>query len=118
MSKERELLRAIILKADGVEGIGLSLIIKESKELLAQPKQAPAAWLLSSKTNMYTELRKTNPEGIDMCLYTVTALYASPQTREPLNDDEIRTIVNQLPTEVDLGTGIELCRIIDKHWSR
>ena len=34
--------------------------------------------------------------------------------REPLSEDEIRTIVNQLPTEVDLDTGIEFCRIIEK----
>jgi hypothetical protein len=39
MSKERELLWAIILKIDGLEGMGLSTLIKESKELLAQPDQ-------------------------------------------------------------------------------
>ena len=33
---------------------------------------------------------------------------------EPLSEDDIRTIVNQLPTEVDLDTGIEFCRIIEK----
>jgi hypothetical protein len=38
--------------------------------------------------------------------------------REPLSDDAIRAIVNQLPTDVDLDTGIEFCRIIEKHWSR
>ena len=36
------------------------------------------------------------------------------QKREPLSEDEIRAIVNQLPTEVDLDTGIEFCRIIEK----
>jgi hypothetical protein len=45
-------------------------------------------------------------------------LYTSPQKREPLSDEDIRVIINQLPTEVDLDTGIELCRIIDTHWSR
>lgn len=41
MSKERELLQAIILKVDGLEGFGIMNIIKESKELLAQPEQEP-----------------------------------------------------------------------------
>ena len=34
--------------------------------------------------------------------------------REPLSNEEIRTIVSQLPTEIDLGTGIEFCSIIEK----
>ena len=46
MSKERELLQAIILKVDGLEGFGIMNIIKESKELLAQPETG--AWI---KTN-------------------------------------------------------------------
>lgn len=37
-----------------------------------------------------------------------------PQKRESLSEAEIRTIVNQLPTEVDLDTGIEFCIIIEK----
>jgi len=45
MSKARALLRAIILKIDGLEGMGLSTLIKESKELLAQPEQEPVAWM-------------------------------------------------------------------------
>ena len=36
------------------------------------------------------------------------------QKREPLSEDAIRAIVNQLPTQVDLDTGIEFCRIIEK----
>ena len=46
MSKEREILQAIILKVDGLEGFGIMNIIKESKELLAQPETG--AWM---KTN-------------------------------------------------------------------
>ena len=43
----------------------------------------------------------------------VEELLAQPEV-EPLSEDEIRTIVNQLPTEVHLDTGIEFCRIIEK----
>ena len=41
-------------------------------------------------------------------------LYTSPQKREPLSYEDVRAIVNQLPTEVDLDTGIEFCKIIEK----
>lgn len=43
----------------------------------------------------------------------IKELLAQPEV-EPLSEDEIRTIVNQLPTEVHLDTGIEFCRIIEK----
>ena len=33
---------------------------------------------------------------------------------EPLSLEDIRVIINQLPTGVDLDTGIEFCRIIEK----
>jgi len=36
------------------------------------------------------------------------------QEREPISDEEIRVIINQLPKSVDLDTGIEFCRIIEK----
>jgi len=53
MSKERELLQALILKVDGLEGIGLMPIIKECKELLAQPEQIeqePVDWEKEKKS--------------------------------------------------------------------
>jgi hypothetical protein len=43
----------------------------------------------------------------------VEELLAQPEV-EPLSYCAIRAIVNQLPTEVDLDTGIEFCRIIEK----
>ena len=76
--------------------------------------QDPVAWLLSSKDSSYSELRKTEPEGTDMYLYQIKPLYTSLPKREPLSEDAIKAIVNQLPTAVDLGTGIEFCRIIEK----
>ena len=43
----------------------------------------------------------------------VEELLAQPE-QEPLSKKAIRTIVNQLPSEVDLRTAIEFCRIIEK----
>ena len=99
MSKERELLKAIVLKADGVEGIGLSLIIKESKELLAQPEQEPVAWqfrtfhgedTVCSGWDVWedcTELKFNNvSEYVTNGFYQVRKLYTSPTTREPLRE--------------------------------
>jgi hypothetical protein len=34
--------------------------------------------------------------------------------QEPLSYEDIRSIVNQLPAEVDLRVGVEFCRIIEK----
>jgi len=53
-----------------------------------------------------------------MAMLDHTCRSIAPPKREPLSDDAIRAIVNQLPTDVDLDTGIEFCRIIEKHWSR
>ena len=55
----------------------------------------------------------------DAFFYIIQKLQAEirellPQKREPLSYCAIRAIVNQLPTEVDLDTGIEFCRIIEK----
>ena len=79
--------------------------------VFVQPEQEPVAWLLSSKTSIYTELRKTEPEGTDMYLYTVTPLYTAPQKREPLSDDEMRAIWKEgirceIPF-VEIGRAIE-----------
>lgn len=43
--------------------------------------------------------------------HKIKELLAQP---EPLSKEAIRAIVNQLPTEVDLDTGIEFCKIIEK----
>lgn len=67
---------------------------REIQQLLTQPEQTeqePVAWL---------------HEGVDET--------GEPVKREPLSDEAIRAIVNQLPTEVNLDTGIEFCKIIEK----
>jgi hypothetical protein len=121
MSKERDLLeRAVDLLDDYWKGGKTSdrnrKLFYEIKELLAQPEQTkpelnqksfrglelsgdsysqePVAWSLSSKDSSYTELRKTEPEGTDMYLYTVTPLCTAPPKREPLSEIEIRSGYN------------------------
>ena len=92
-----------------------------------ETKQAPVAWqfrtfhgedTVCSGWDVWedcTELKFNNvSEYVTKGFYQVRKLYTSPQTREPLSDAAIRTIVNQLLTEVDLGTGIEFCGIIEK----
>lgn len=118
MSKERELLKAIVLKADGVEGIGLSLIIKESKELLAQPEQEPVAWqfrtfhgedTVCSGWDVWedcTELKFNNvSEYVTNGFYQVRKLYTSPQTREPLSEATIEHYIERLGSDFKWESG-------------
>jgi hypothetical protein len=82
------------------------------KKLLAQPnpEPEPVAWLLSSKTSIYTEFRKTEPEGTDMYLYTVTPLYTAPPQPEPLTDEDICEVL----IKKDWKGLFELARNIEK----
>jgi len=86
MSKERELLGAIILKIAGLEGMGLSTLIKESKELLAQPEQIeqePVALHYvydDGERPPNTNITQSMPLGKN---YTVTPLYAFPPKLTP-----------------------------------
>ena len=115
MSIERELLQAIILKVDGLEGIGLMPIIKECKELLAQPEPFKPDWVnyrqgVEDGINQAKNAQpKQEPVGIvktiggypDNSAHTVELtcrhgdlrdgdlLYKAPQKREPLSDDEV-----------------------------
>ena len=114
MNKERELLKEVAYELDAYLDGGYfpnaHVLLEKVENLLDRAEQEPVAWMNQSGScflsdgNKYSELW--------------SPLYAAPpSTREPLSDEEIRTIVNQLPSEVDLATGIEFCRIIDKHWS-
>lgn len=135
MRKERELLRAALdflyprRWVEPEQQQVLDVLTRDIEELLAQPEhipdvgnmveQEPVAWIdpenykqvIAKPYGALRYITRTPNEG-DIPLYT------SPPTREPLSDEDIRVIINQLPTGVDLDTGIELCRIIDKHWSR
>ena len=107
MSKERELLQRLV--DSGVLG-GYSFIA-EVKELLAQHEQEPVAWLLSSKNSIYTELIKTEPEGTDMYLYTVTPLYTAPPNQKPLGDDWIKNNIHFAHQDVSFT---DLVRAVEK----
>jgi hypothetical protein len=69
-SPERELLRAIVLKIDGLEGMGLSTFIAEVKGLLAQPEQ-PTVTQREAYQRGYAQAER------DL-------------KREPLSEDEIK----------------------------
>lgn len=123
MSKERELLQASLgflyprRWVEPEEQQVLDIITRDIEELLAQPEQEPDLWVVTNTWGvneyLWSEPREQVYEN-----YKVTRFYRlPPPTREPLSDEDIRVIINQLPTGVDLDTGIELCRIIDKHWS-
>jgi murein L,D-transpeptidase YafK len=102
MSKERELLKIILSYVENkyllAHEFEMATQIDETfieiQELLAQPEQPTMTQ------------REAYQRG-----YTQAELNLK---REPLSDEDIRVIINQLPTGVDLDTGIELCRIIEK----
>ena len=96
MSKERELLQAIILKIDGLEGFGLMHIIKECKELLAQPEQTeqePEAWIVVNKETGYrTQVSDLTPFLYNREIFEVIPLYTAPPKREPLSDEHLQQL--------------------------
>jgi len=98
----------------------------------AQAEQEPVAWVSLSdiewmnivnnpKILELTNGRHNSEEAVNLAVKMTEEICKKNNSnsipipeREPLSDEDIRTIVNQLPTEVDLETGIEFCRIIDK----
>ena len=64
MSKEGELVKEtkdLLAQPTGDTIIGIWRDGYDAGKRLAKPEQEPVAWLLSSKTSIYTELRKTEP---------------------------------------------------------
>ena len=53
-------------------------------------------------------------DNYNMLCEEIEELLAQTEQPKPLSLEDIRVIINQLPTEVDLDTGIEFCRIIEK----
>ena len=101
MRKERELLARVLGSRTFMQGVALR---REIEQLLTQPepfmlKNRQLAGSLISYDAMYKK-------G-----YAQAKIDLKP---EPLSKEAIRAIVNQLPTEVDLDTGIEFCKIIEK----
>jgi hypothetical protein len=133
MSKERELLKKVWEDLDG-DRDNYNMLCEEIEELLAQPEQQePVAWRWKThKRNYYTYSEENYHELEGEPLYTAAPPKDEPPMtqreaykrgyaqaeldlkRESLSDEEIRVIINQLPTDVDLDTGIEFCKIIEK----
>ena len=90
MSRERELLReALYVIGEFTEDAQErgEILITEIKELLAQPEQEPVAWRYKTHNRYtYTEENYHELEGEG------EPLYASPQKREALSEDEMRAI--------------------------
>jgi hypothetical protein len=132
MSKDRELLIEIMsyiakgkLKVERLESNEYENI-RETKELLAQPEQEPEqsehpiyiigiGWqcdeMPAEGVKLYTAPPKREPFKPDWVNYRQGV---EDSKREPLSDEDIRVIIGQLPTEVDLDTGIEFCMLIEK----
>lgn len=127
MSKERKLLERVWAseKWDMPEDLQIKI-----KELLAQPEQKPVAWVSLSdiewmnivnnqKILELTNGRHNSEEAVNLAVKMTEEICKKNNLnlipkREPLSDENIRTIINQLPSEVDLETGIEFCKIIEK----
>jgi hypothetical protein len=136
MSKERELLEEIIAGDEGGDFYLTENMFMKIRDLLAKPEQEPVATKL--ETPQFQSFRVSFEDAKKKLeeLPTGTKIYTSPPItqreeyqrgyaqaerdlkRESLSDDEIRVIINQLPTGVDLDTGIEFCRIIEKEVTR
>ena len=75
----------------------------------------PAAFIVVEGGQTWLRTSAETEEAIRTGFIMETVpLYTALPKREPLSYCAIRAIVNQLPTEVDLDTGIEFCRIIEK----
>jgi hypothetical protein len=89
MSKERGLLNlcAVAFKARGI----CPLLQQEISELLAKPEQEPEAWMLIDKETGARIPKAYKPEhGVNKDRWELYPLFASPPTRKPLIDGEIR----------------------------
>ena len=115
MNKEREILKKILLlyrKDNSCMSWGVA---RDIEYLLAQPEQEEAPVATKLEGHQFTAFHVSADDFKKLKkLPTGTRLYTAPPKREPLSYCAIRAIVNQLPTEVDLDTGIEFCRIIEK----
>lgn len=102
MSKERELLKQAIYFLEPLDWEAnvqdtCQNLINETKELLAQTetKQEPVAWQLVAKFITDGDILQytySKPRDELYEYYRVTPLYASPPAREPLSDEDLKTI--------------------------
>jgi hypothetical protein len=96
MSKERALLKeALYVIGEYTEDAQerTEILIAEIEKLLAQPEQSnePEAWMLIDKETGARIPKAYKPEhGVNKDRWELYPLFASPPTREPLSDGEIR----------------------------
>ena len=128
MSKERELLKRV-LEDDDDGDYSLYKLYEEITKLLAQPEQEPVAWMWTRTysndgyTNKVFEFKTQAEEYAKDSENlkrpdSITPLYTSPPTREPLSDDAIHEIFqnNQWKSflqiarilEIAHGIGVEI----------
>ena len=88
MSIERELLERWLIDFGKIHpDVGL---IKDTKELLAQPEQEPVAWMLIDKETGARIPKAYKPEhGVNKDRWELYPLHTTLPKREPLSDEEI-----------------------------
>jgi hypothetical protein len=93
MTKERELLKAIDREAECLP----AHLADALQEVLSQPEQEPVAWMYEVTDDFELALDRTveriyrDSKEAGLLGYNIlseTALYTSPQTREPLSDEQ------------------------------
>ena len=109
MSKERELLKRWLIDFGKIHpDVGL---IKETKELLAQPEQEPVAWMLIDKETGARIPKAYKPEhGVNKDRWELYPLHTTLPKREPLSDEAICDIL----IKKEWKGFVELVRIIEK----
>ena len=93
MSKERELLgrwhNGDLLPEEYMK------LMKETKELLAQPEQEPVAWLYDYDCTTWVKLKEPDLPNMHHSVTNIKPLYTSPPKREPIEDGELEVRYSQ-----------------------
>ena len=87
MSRERELLKRWLIDFGKIHpDVG---VIKETKELLAQPEQEPVAWMWDEMfCDDWTIVSSVIKPSKSKYVANVRPLYLAPPKREPLSEEE------------------------------
>ena len=120
MSKERELLEKIFTLYKGFSNCSkMTILLNEAKELLAQPKQEPVAWV----TEWIQRYKYDNTPIISRAVSFIKGdvpavqdpnyipLYTAPSKLEPLSDEWIKNNIHFAHQDVSFT---ELVRSVEK----
>jgi hypothetical protein len=114
MSKERELLRRVkvLLECSNMEPLQdqADIIIKEIKELLAQPEQEPVAWKTEKKSYLDEIDRLSMEANKDQEEIDRLTQWLTQPERKPLTDEDICEIL----IKKEWKGFVDLVRIIEK----